>query len=324
MRNAILRLLRSNYGDFVSGEDISHMLEVSRTAVWKHIQALRNAGYVVDSNPRQGYRLTGVPDLLLPNEILSGLKTKYLGRTVHHFTTVDSTNLAAKRLAAEGASEGTVVVAEQQSCGRGRMARRWFSPASGGIWFSLILRPRIQPAEAAKYTFLGAVAIAKAIRATTGLAVEIKWPNDIHFQGRKLVGILTELNAEVDMINYIVMGIGINVNIDEQEFPDDLRGLVTSVQCETGREFSRQVLLCAVLQEFEILYEHVKNDGFNSVFKQWRDINCTLGYEVNVSSINQQFSGVAVDVDNEGALLVKRPNGVVERVLAGDVSVRRR
>lgn len=323
-RNAILNVLRKNEKAYVSGEDISHMLDVSRTAVWKHIQGLRREGYTVDANPRQGYRLVAIPDVLLPSEILCGLQTRCLGRSIYHFMTIGSTNQEAKRLAAEGAPEGTIVIAEKQTCGRGRLSRPWFSPETGGIWFSLILRPEVPPVEAAKFTFLGAVAVTYAIRAVTGLAVEIKWPNDIYFQGRKLAGILTELNAELDAINFIVMGIGINVNIDQTAFPADIRKTATSLRQEMSQPVSRHILLRNILQQFEVLYDCVKVDGFGSVWEAWRDMNCTLGAEVSVSSPNQQFMGRAVDIDNEGALIIERQDGTRERVVAGDVSVRRR
>lgn len=324
MRDAILSILRANEGAYISGEDVSRLMNVSRTAIWKHIQGLRRDGYIIDSNPRRGYRLMAVPDLLLASEILNGLQTRHIGRIIHHFMTTGSTNQEAKRLANEGAAEGTIVIAEQQTCGRGRMARPWFSPETGGIWFSLILRPGVNPAEAAKFTFLGAVAVTNAIRAVTGLAVEIKWPNDIHFQGRKLTGILTEMNAELDAINFIVMGIGINVNIDVVAFPVDIQATVTSLQREIGQKISRCMLLRNILQQFEILYDRVKAEGFAPVLTAWRSMNCTLGYEVSVSSVNQQFVGVAIDIDDEGALLIEKQDGAIERVIAGDVSVRRR
>lgn len=323
-RNAVLSLLRGNEGAYISGEDISHMLDVSRTAVWKHIQALRREGYTIDSNPRQGYRLVNTPDLLLPNEVLNGLQTKCMGRKIHHFMTIGSTNQEAKRLASEGSPEGTIVIAETQTSGRGRLSRLWFSPESGGIWFSLILRPECQPVEAAKFTFLGAVAVANAIRSISGLAVEIKWPNDIYYQGRKLAGILTELNAELDAINFMVVGIGINVNIDRNVFPVEIQEIATSLKGETGREVSRQSLLRNILLQFEEVYDRIAVSGFGPIFTAWRRMNCTLGYEVDVSSSSQHFTGTAVDIDEEGALLIKKQDGTIERVVAGDVSIRRR
>lgn len=318
----IVDVLRHNRGEYVSGEQISQMMDISRTAVWKHIQGLRREGYVIESNPRQGYRLAATPDLLLPREVLNLLKTDYIGRRIHHFMTIGSTNQEAKRFAADGEPEGAIVVAEQQTAGRGRLSRQWFSPKTGGIWFSVILRPGVQPAEAAKFTFLGAVAVANAIRLATGLAVEIKWPNDIHYQGRKLVGILTELNAEWDAINYIVMGVGINVNIAADAFPAELRESATSLQRETGETVSRQQLLCHILEQFETLYNDVKTGGFASVFTAWRGMNCTLGREVCVSSAHQRLVGVAVDIDDDGALIIRKQDGGRERVVAGDVTLR--
>lgn len=323
MRNTVLGLLRDKQGEFVSGEDISKILDVSRTAIWKHIQNLRQDGYVIISNSRQGYKLTAIPDLLLPDEISYGLATKRIGRCIHYFTTIGSTNQEAKRIAAEGASEGTIVVAEAQTSGRGRMARAWFSPEKGGIWFSVILRPALHPTEAAKFTFMGAVAVARAIRKMTGLAAEIKWPNDIHFEGRKLVGILTELSAEMDAINYIVMGIGINVNVESNEFPPELQETASSLKRETGCDISRQGLLREILAQLEALYDQVMLQGFELVFAEWREMNCTLRHEVKVISSSQQFTGLALDIDNDGALLVKKANGEIEKVVSGDVSVRR-
>lgn len=324
MRNAILTVLRKNKGQFISGEEVSRGLDVSRTAVWKHIQSLRNEGYEIESNPRQGYCLVTVPDILTPQEIQCGLKTAFMGQRMHHFTTIGSTNQEAKRLAAEGAPEGTVVVAEAQSSGRGRLSREWFSPSQGGIWFSTILRPGLHPTQAPRFTFLGAVAVAQAIRELTGVGVEIKWPNDIHFEGRKLVGILTELNAEMDAINYIVMGIGINVNVDMEDFPVELRHIASSLKRETGHFVSRQKLLRKILEHMELLYTRVLSEGFSPIFESWRQLNCTLGFPVNVISIGSEFAGMAVDIDEEGALLVRKEDGSLERVISGDVSVRRR
>lgn len=323
MRNTVLGLLRGKQGEYVSGEDISRGLDVSRTAVWKHVQNLRQEGYVIDSNPRQGYRLISAPDQLWADEVIHGLRTKWLGRNVVHFSSIGSTNKEAKRLAAQEAVEGTVVVAESQTGGRGRLCRSWFSPGKGGIWFSVILRPKIHPTEAAKFTFLGAVAVAKAIREITGLQVEIKWPNDIHFKGRKLVGILTELSAEMDAINYIVMGIGINVNMDIEEFPVELQDVASTLKRETGSDISRRLLLQAILEELEQRYEEIRREGFATVFSTWRTMNCTLGFQVSVVTADQQFTGLAIDIDAEGALLVKKMDGLIERVLSGDVSIRR-
>lgn len=322
MRTKILDLLRGADGAYVSGEEIARRLDVSRTAVWKHVQELKQAGYAIESQSRSGYRLAGAPDLLLPEEIGAALTTKTLGRTVYYFDAVDSTNNKAKALAAQGAPEGAIVVAETQGGGRGRLSRGWFTPHGRGVWFSIVLRPRFLPQEAPKCTLLAAVAIAKGIRAATGIEVGIKWPNDILYAGKKLVGILTEMSAEMDGINYVVIGMGVNVNIRQEAFPEEIRATATSLAAIAGRRLRRLDVLTASLAAMEPLYERVQQEGFAPVLDEWRKYAVTLGQEVNVISVDQVFSGRAVDIDSEGALLVERADGAVERVLAGDVSIR--
>lgn len=321
MRERVLTLLRQHPHNFVSGEDISRALAVSRTAIWKHIQSLRQDGYVIDSHPKLGYALRGTPDRLLPEEIRWGLDTEVLGREIHYFPAISSTNNEAKQLAAAGCPEGTIVVADEQRQGRGRLARGWFSPPRGGIWLSVVLRPPFTPREAPKCTLMAAVAVARALRAETGLEVEIKWPNDIMYQGRKMVGILTELSAEMDAINFIVLGLGINANIPTDAFPSELAAIATSPQAELGRAISRIALLQRVLRELEAHYFLVRQQGFDPVLTLWRQLSCTLGRQVDCFAPDRTFSGVAVDIDCDGALIVQG-DGFTERVVAGDVSVR--
>ncbi|VBB06414.1 transcriptional repressor c-terminal [Lucifera butyrica] len=323
MRRNIMQFLRSRSGEYISGEEISRQLKVSRTAIWKHIQALRQEGYRIESHPRLGYCLREIPDRLLPDEIGMKLTTKILGKQIHYFTDVHSTNNEAKRIAMADAPEGTIVVAEAQNRGRGRMSRGWFSPFAKGIWFSVILRPPFSPAEAPKCTLMAAVAVSSAIQQVTGVACGIKWPNDILYQGKKIVGILTEMSAEIDVINYIVIGIGINVNIGQEEFPAEISGLSTSLAIEAGRKISRLDLLTAILQQLESLYTGVLANGFASVLGEWRSHSITLGQNVEVLGGTGNFTGIAVDIDNDGALLIQTGSGV-EKVLAGDVSIRPR
>lgn len=321
MRSNILAVLRSAGGAYVSGEEIAKALKVSRTAVWKHIHELRQAGYAIESHSRSGYCLRETPDLLLPNEIKNGLETKVLGWEIRYYKDVQSTNNAAKELAAQGAAEGTIVVSEAQNSGRGRLSRGWYSPAQKGIWFSVILRPAFLPQEAPKCTLLAAVAIVKAVKKVSGLAVGIKWPNDILHEGKKLVGILTEMSAEMDGINYIVIGAGINVNIGQTEFPEELAGIATSLSIVKGEKLSRVILLQAILAELEALYDQAQRQGFAPILAEWKKYSVTLGQEVNVIGIKETFSGTAVDIDSDGALLVRTAEET-RRVLAGDVSIR--
>jgi BirA family biotin operon repressor/biotin-[acetyl-CoA-carboxylase] ligase len=321
VRGEILQMLREEAGRYVSGEEASRRLNVSRTAIWKHIRALRQDGYDIEAHPRLGYRLCRAPDLLLPAEIKARLTTKKMGRAIAYFRRVESTNNEAKALAAAGCPEGQIVVAEEQSVGRGRLSRGWFSPFARGVWFTIVLRPPFSPQEAPKCTLLAAVAVCRAIRRATGVACGIKWPNDILYDGRKLVGILTEMSAEMDAINHIVIGIGINVNIGADDFPPELRGLATSLSLAAGRPFSRLELFLAVLAELERVYGQAVTDGFATVLDEWRGESVTLGRTVDVIGPGRRFSGKALDIDADGALLVQTDGGM-ERVLAGDVSIR--
>ncbi|MDF2928530.1 MAG: birA [Anaerospora sp.] len=323
MRTQILQVLRSHSGQYISGEDLSRMLSVSRTAVWKHIQSLKNEGYAIEAHPRLGYTLRQAPDLLLPKEIEACLESQVLGTVIHYFTDVSSTNNEAKKLAADGCPEGTIVVAEAQTVGRGRLSRGWFSPHGKGIWLSVVLRPPFQPQQAPKCTLMAAVAVTKAIRSFCNLPCGIKWPNDILYNGRKLVGILTEMNAEMDAINYIVIGIGINVNTAADEFPPELAEIATSIFAETGEEISRLQLLCRILTELEQVYQQVIQHGFAPILEEWKTLSVTLGQAVNVIGPDEQYSGTAVDIDEDGALLVDTEVGV-RKVIAGDVSIRPR
>lgn len=322
MRSAILELLRSTGGTYLSGEEIAGRLGVSRTAVWKHIKELREMGYAIISQAKRGYSLLETPDLLLPEEVQNGLQTDFIGRQYIYHLSVGSTNQEAKKLATAGAPEGTVVVAEEQGAGKGRLERSFFSPKGKGIWFSVILRPAFLPQEAPKCTLMAAAAVAMAME-RFGLKAGIKWPNDILYEGRKLVGILTEMSAEMDGINYIVIGTGINVNILPEEFPADIRETATSLAIMKGEQVPRVEFFRAVLEALELLYRQVKVQGFAPVMAQWRKYAITLGQEVNVVGVgkNESFSGTAVDIDEDGALLVDTSQGR-RRVLAGDVSIR--
>lgn len=321
MRARILKLLRQQSQDYLSGEEISRQLAVSRTAVWKHIQELKNHGYEIEAHPRKGYRLKSRPDLLLPEEIRAGLATQLLGKHIVHFYDTSSTNNEAKRLAADDAVEGTIVVSEAQTLGRGRLNRGWFSPPGGGVWVSVILRPPFPPQEAPKCTLMAAVATVEAIREASGLNCGIKWPNDILWQGRKLVGILTEMSAEMDAINFVVLGIGINVSLQERDFPEELRNIGASVSMGAEREVSRVEVLQKLLERLEYWYQVVKQEGFEPVLEAWRRESVTLGQPVRVLAGEETYDGVAEELAEDGSLLVRTENGL-RRVLAGDVSLR--
>ncbi len=321
MREKILRLLRENRGEYFSGEQISKILAVSRTAVWKHIQVLKKSGYDIESHPKRGYCLRQIPDLLRPDEIKARLITSDFGRTIYYYDDVDSTNKKAKQLAIEGCPHGTAVIAEAQNFGKGRLSRGWFSPKYKGIWLSVVLRPPFAPSEAAKCTLMAAVAINKAIRRVSNVDCGIKWPNDILCGRKKIVGILTEISAEMDGINYLVIGQGINVNATDAEFPDELRDVATSLAIECGHSVSRIDLTVAVLEELERVYNIAVNEGFASIFDEWRSMSITLGQMVDVIGVESRFAGIAKDINEFGELIVQTDEGE-KTVLAGDVSIR--
>ena len=320
MRNEILDYFRKADGNFVSGQQISKDLHVSRTAIWKHINVLKERGYIFESSTRKGYRLIYAPNLLTPLEIDSALHTETFGRHVVYLESTQSTNEEAKKIAREGAEEGTIVVAEEQITGHGRLARGFYSPFAKGIWFSLILRPKFFPMEASQCTLLAAVGVCRGIR-RMGLAdAGIKWPNDILVHGKKLVGILTLMSASMEKIDYIIMGIGINTGIKKNEFPEDFREGATSFLNE-GINVSRKDLLAAILGELEKEYSIAQDEGFDKVLDDWRALSVTLGQEVRVIFGDDSYTGKAVDIDRDGCLLVNT-GSEVKRVIAGDVSIR--
>lgn len=320
MKKAILTMLKNAQPEYISGEDISTTLNVSRTAIWKHINALKDEGYIINSQPKKGYQLQVIPDRLYPEEIKDGLATEFIGHAVIYYDSIGSTNDAARELITKGLPEGTIIITEEQTKGKGRLGRNWISPKGEGVWVSVILFPNIRPVDASQITLAAAVATAKAIYDVTGMKLGIKWPNDILFQGKKLVGILTEMNAEIDRINYVVLGIGINVNT--KDFPDDIAAIATSLSLITNEKVSRTKLLQNLLKHIEDEYKLINNGDFRKVIEDWKEWNVTIGQEVEVSTINESFTGQAVDISEEGALVIKLKDGQLRKVLAGDVTLR--
>ncbi len=315
-RARILKALRRHREGYISGSTLASELGISRPAVWKQIETLRALGYDVEAKPRLGYKLRSAPDRLLPEELKP--RTKVMGKKIVHFNSVPSTNLEAKRLAEEGAEEGTVVVAERQESGRGRLGRGWLSPP-GGIYFSLVLRPRLSPAELSLVTLAAAVAVADAVHGVTGLEVKIKWPNDVLLDGKKLVGILTEISAEADSIGFVVLGVGVNANLDEKEFPREVRPSVASLSSALGRPVDRPTLLTTILESFEELYAKLSSGRFEEVLKRWSMLSATLGAEVRITTVTGTYQGKAIGVSEDGALVVRLSDGAHRVFHSGEV-----
>ena len=317
----ILTLLRRE--SVVSGEALSATLGISRAAVWKHVEALRAAGYRIDSHRARGYALAAAPDRLIPAEIARHLQTKRFGRHLECFESIDSTNVQAARLAREGAPEGTLVLAERQTRGRGRLGRSWVSPARVNLYASFVLRPRLAPADAPQLALAAAVAVARVLAplaAAAEVPVAIKWPNDCLLDGRKVAGILTEMDAEVDRIRSVVLGIGVNLNAPTRAFPPELRPTATSVLLATGARVDRPWFAAALCATLEAVYDRVVRDGFAAIASEWESYSCLTGREVTVDCSGRRSTGIVRGIDPVGRLVLDGANGE-ERIMAGDVSI---
>ena len=318
---AILAAFQSS-GDYISGESICRALGISRTAVWKHISMLRGSGFEIAAVPSRGYRLVSCPDLLDSITITPHLKTGRIGRVLHCLATTASTNSDAFRLAEGGAAEGTVVVADCQTEGKGRRGRVWSSPAGVNLYCSLILRPDVMPQEAPRLTFLSAVAVVRAIGESTGLSARIKWPNDVLLDGRKVAGLLNEMSAETDAVNFIVLGIGVNLNMTADQFPGDLRYPATSLMLSGGTQVDRARFAARLLNHFELLYDEYLHKGFAPIRKAWQELSNAAGCRIEVTEGETQIAcGMFAGIDDDGALLISGAGGRVERILSGDVRV---
>ncbi|MDD2702702.1 MAG: biotin--[acetyl-CoA-carboxylase] ligase [Candidatus Omnitrophica bacterium] len=314
MLDRILEFLYKKEG-YVSGEDISRQLGITRQALWKHIHELKDLGYDIAALPHQGYRVIASPDRLFPFEIQPRLNTRIMARKILYFEALSSTMEIALKHAIAHAPEGTLVVAESQTKGKGRLGRDWFSPKYKGIYLSLILRPEIAPREASILTLLAAVSICEAVKSTTGIDAQIKWPNDILIHNKKAGGILTELSAEMDKVFFIIIGMGLNVNNDKRSLYPGSTSL-----CEHMKEgISRLDVVCESLRRIEDNYLFFKRNGGQRILESWRNFNVTLGRRVRVVSHREQVEGEAVDIDSDGGLLVRGDSGLLDKFLAGDI-----
>lgn len=321
LRNQVLSILLEEPGEFVSGADLSERLKVSRTAVWKHIRALEEAGCNMESVHRLGYRLQSEPDVVLQPVLQKYIETdRKLGKFVQWVPVVDSTNTLASKLAKEGAPHGTLVTALVQDGGRGRRGRPWFSPKEGQ-WMSLILKQPFPLSRAAELTLLASVAIRRAIQKQTGLKIDIKWPNDLLCNGRKISGILAEIRADGETVHSAVVGIGINVNIPAHAFPSELKDIATSLFAESGQTIRKVPLVADILCEFEPMYNSLVNGtaGFVDVSEEWRQACSTLGTKIRLQTGANLLTGVAESIDNRGVLYLRTDDGTVHQIHSGDV-----
>ena len=314
MQEKILDFLRKTQ-NYASGEEISQRLGISRQALWKHIQEFKQIGYDIVAVPHLGYRLISTPDRLFPAEISHRLNTKFIGKKIYYFESVSSTMDVAVELGMKDAPEGTLILSESQSKGRGRLGRAWTSPKYKGIYLSLILKPKILPHQVSILTLLSAVSIIEAIKEITGLEAQIKWPNDVLIHHKKLGGILTELNAQVDAIRFVVIGIGINVNNEKKT----LLANATSLKEQKKENISRIDLLKELLRRLEANYLLLQEKGNVPLIEKWEQYSITLGKRVKVISQRKQIEGLAAGIDLDGGLLVRKDSGMTEKVTSGDV-----
>lgn len=318
----ILSALRATEDGGVSGAELSQKLGVSRAAIWARIEELRKLGYEIEASPHLGYRLLESPDVLHADDLLSRLgKTKVVGRDIRVFEETTSTNDVVEKLARDNVKEGAVVFAESQTKGRGRLGRKWISPARKGLWFSVLLRPKLRPQETTQLTVAAAIALFRAIREVLEIAPEIKWPNDILIHGKKVAGILTELSAELDRDKYVIIGIGVDVNFSASDLPADLRKVATSLKIETGKNCDRAELAVQILRELDKDYQRICSGKFEAVADEWEEHCSTLGRRIAIRTGNREIRGRAESLDEDGALLLRTDHGHLERIIGGDVTL---
>ena len=320
MKTEILTLLRESK-EYISGQELCTKLGVSRTAVWKVMKQLKEEGYEIEAIQNKGYRLTGLPEVLSESELSSRIHTKWAGKNLHYFKETGSTNTDAKRFAEAGESHGTLVVADMQSAGRGRRGRSWQAPFETTISMTIILKPDFAPNRAPMLTLVMALSVAKAMVEITNLDCKIKWPNDIVVNGKKVCGILTEMNAEMDYIHYVVIGVGINVNLEK--FPEDIAETATSLLLESGHPVSRAQLIQKSMEYFEQDYEtFVRDQNFSGLMQEYGTYLVNKGTPVKVLDPKGEFTGTARGINEQGELLVELEDGSITAIYAGEVSVR--
>ena len=315
----VLHLLKEKKGSYVSGTSLASRLKLSRTSVWKHIQNLRSLGYGILSHPKEGYNLTEVPDFLIAEEIVPYLGTSWLARSYHHYRQIGSTNDEALILAAKGAEHGTVVVAEEQTKGRGRLQRSWFSPAGCGIYLSMILRTPLPIQEAPQSSMVAGLALVKVLQENYGLQAAIKWPNDVLIRGKKLVGILADMQSDQDYTRFVVIGMGINVNHRQSDLTGPFRYPATSLAIELGSPVKRRDLLLNVIHRLETEYDRFLKNGFGAMLTEFERASAILGKQLRIQSGKEEFSGMALGFTREGALRLLKGDGKEEVIWVGDV-----
>ncbi|GGG17648.1 bifunctional ligase/repressor BirA [Lysinibacillus alkalisoli] len=322
MKDKIVKKLLASNGEAVSGQQLADEFNVSRTAIWKHMKTLQEEGYSFETIKKKGYVLTGVPNTVTAAQIKAELQTEQFGQDIYYYDVVDSTQNIAHRLAQDGAKHGTVVISEEQTAGKGRLMRPWESTRQKGIWLTVILRPDVPPHRAPQFTLVTAVAVVQALQELLVQAKpQIKWPNDVLINGKKCTGILTEMQAESDVIQALLIGIGINVSQSEADFPKELQSIATSLKLEEGIDIDRSKLIATLLHKLEIYTALYVTDGFDQIRKLWEANSCTIGQRLEVTTARETFIGEAIGITNDGVLRVQKDDGEVKEIYTADIKI---
>lgn len=319
-RNKLIEILSNNQETYISGQLISERLNISRSAIWKHMRELEKDGYVIEGKPKRGYRILEFPKKISENTLKWGLETEWIAKTIIHKPETTSTQHIAHQLAQEGASHGTIVIADEQTKGKGRMNRKWHSSKNEGIWMSIILRPAIPPHKAPQLTLLTATVLADVIMKETNIKPYIKWPNDIIIHNKKLSGILTEMQAEQDQVQYIIIGIGMNVNQDIKSLHKEIHAKATSLKMEADKEFDIRYLVQKILQQFEKTYELYLQKGFPVIKTKWESYGFRIGEKILIKTMNHEWKATFSGIDHDGGLLVRNiDDGKMEKLYSAEI-----
>jgi len=323
VKNEITKRLLIANGQPISGQQLADDFGISRTAIWKHIKELEDEGYRIDTIKKKGYVLTTSPDSLQPAKVEQFLKTERFGHTIDYHEVCASTQPIAHQLAQAGAPDGTVILCEEQTAGKGRLARAWTSTQGKGIWMSVVIRPDIPPTKAPQFTLIAAVAVARAIEVISDVRAEIKWPNDLLINGKKCTGILTELQADIDRVHSIILGIGVNVNQRLLDFPEEIQSIATSILMITGQPVDRAKLVAQILYHLEIYSDMYVKHGFTPLKILWESYSCTLGKRIKAIMVHQQIEGIALGITDDGVLQVKTDDGKIHGIYSADIEIQK-
>lgn len=318
-RGKLINLLERNEKTFISGQTLSEALNISRNAVWKHMKELEKDGYIIEARPKAGYRIVGFPDKLSENTIRWGLETEWMGSRIIHEESVTSTQKIAHEAARNGAPHGTIVLADEQTEGKGRMNRSWHSGRGKGMWLTILLRPEILPQNASQLTLLTATVLADLLSSYEGIHPQIKWPNDILLGGRKAAGILTEMQAEQDRVQYLLIGIGLNVNQHSGDLPEELQTKAASMSSVTGKNYSIKRIIQQLLLEFEQAYKGYLQDGFGPYKEKWENYGFKIGKKIHIRTLKESWSAPFLGISEDGALLTLTSEGTETKVYSADI-----